>query len=112
MTHPIAAHTAALLLALSMTNAGAQGENLTTAAPSHEARFAARLREAPEPQLKALYLQCQRDAMQGLLDFGDAARCSIVHEVLLKHVFRGDFQALVAWWRQQRRDEIEGMALR
>lgn len=111
MTHAIAAHTAALLLALCMTNAGAQRESLTTSLPSYEARFATQLREVPEPQLKTFYLRCERDAMQSLLDFGDAASCSAVYEVLLRRVFKGDFAALLAWWRQQRRDETEGMAL-
>jgi hypothetical protein len=58
----------------------------------------------PEPQLKGLFLLCSRESSQRMLDFGDAMRCSMANDALLKRSFRGDFEALLAWWRVHRED--------
>lgn len=58
-------------------------------------------------QLKAVYLRCARDSSQRLLGFDEAARCVIAGEVLKARLFGGDFNALLAWWRQHRDDRIE-----
>jgi hypothetical protein len=57
-------------------------------------------RATPE-QLKSTYLQCERLAQATPLDFGTAAHCSMVYEELKQRVFAGDFDRLLAWWRQE-----------
>ncbi|KAB2873792.1 MAG: hypothetical protein IT503_08590 [Burkholderiaceae bacterium] len=68
----------------------------------HEA-IAARFEVMPEADLKAVYLRCDAEANRRLLDFGDAALCSLAYEALKRRVFGGDFDALLAWWRTQPR---------
>lgn len=53
-------------------------------------------------QLKRAYLECDRRAMDGVLDFDDAARCSMIHEVLKERGFGGDFDRMLAWWKSQK----------
>lgn len=52
--------------------------------------------------LKLDYLQCEDAASRGALDGAAVMACSIVYETLKQRVFGGSFDALVAWWRQQR----------
>jgi hypothetical protein len=56
---------------------------------------------ATPEQLKSAYLQCERLALATPLDFGTAAQCSMVYEALKQRVFGGDFERLLAWWRQE-----------
>lgn len=53
-------------------------------------------------QLKATYLDCDRRASIAMLDFGDAASCSLVHEELRQRGFGGDWNRMLAWWKSQR----------
>jgi hypothetical protein len=57
-------------------------------------------REPTVGELKALYLACDAAALQRVLNFGEAAHCSVVSETLLHRGFDGDFNALLAWWRE------------
>ncbi|MBI5722014.1 MAG: hypothetical protein HZC37_30435 [Burkholderiales bacterium] len=57
---------------------------------------------ATPAQLKAAYLHCNLLAETTLLDFGTAARCSLIYEDLKRRVFDGDFQRLLAWSLEQR----------
>lgn len=61
-----------------------------------------RYEQLPQYCLKALFMQCAAQANRQVLDFDNAATCSIGYEALLKRGFSGDFQALMAWWRTQR----------
>jgi hypothetical protein len=61
----------------------------------------------PEPELKSFYLVCSRESSQRMLDFDNAVRCSMANDALLKRSFRGDFDALLAWWRVAR-DDLQG----
>lgn len=70
------------------------------AAPAH-APPAKPQASAGEPELKAAYLQCDRLALAQMLDFATAASCSATYEALKARVFGGDFERLLAWWRQQ-----------
>jgi hypothetical protein len=79
----------------------------TTAEPAAWSQLHARLERMSERDLKAMYLRCSRDSSQRMLGFGEAARCSIGHEVLKKRSFGGDFNALLAWWRTHRDDPLE-----
>jgi len=53
-------------------------------------------------QLKAIFLDCDRQASAGLLDMGVAVYCSLAYEELKRSVFDGDFNRLMAWWRAHR----------
>jgi hypothetical protein len=61
--------------------------------------------ELPRHCLRAVFTRCSAQADEGLLDLGSAVACSDGYEALLKREFNGDFQALLAWWRQTRRAE-------
>lgn len=62
----------------------------------------ARFERLPEHCLKRLFHDCAAVAGETMLDGGSAARCSVAYEALLRRSFRGDFQALMAWWRSDR----------
>lgn len=53
-------------------------------------------------QLKTIYLDCDRRASVAMLDFGDAANCSMTHEELKQRGFGGDWNRMLAWWKSER----------
>jgi len=63
-----------------------------------------RYEQLPQHCLKAMFMRCAAEASEQLLDLSDAAVCSLGYEALLRRGFAGDFHALMAWWRTQRRD--------
>lgn len=69
------------------------------AAPGTMGPDRSHLHHIPADVLKHLSLKCNRAAMQGLVDFGTAAQCSMVHEELRERVFGGSFEALISWSR-------------
>ena len=78
---------------------------LTAAAASAAAQpDRASLARHSADDLKKAFLACDGAAASGLLGAGEAAACSLVYEELKERVFRGDFHALVAWWKAQPRD--------
>jgi hypothetical protein len=74
--------------------------------------------DAPRPhlasvgveQLKRAYLECDRIASRTLMDAGLAAQCSMVGEELKHRVFAGDFDRLIAWWREHKGPYGDAMA--
>lgn len=58
--------------------------------------------DLPEAELRAVYMRCDDEAIARGMVFGDAYLCSIAYEALLQRSFKGDFDALLAWWRTQR----------
>lgn len=62
----------------------------------------ARFELQPEHCLKRVFRDCAALAGETMLDGGSAARCSVAYEALLRRSFRGDFHALLAWWRSDR----------
>lgn len=52
-------------------------------------------------ELKTIYLNCDRDAMRGILGAPEIAACSIVYEELKKRAFDGDFEKLLVWSQAQ-----------
>lgn len=64
-----------------------------------------RYEQLPQYCLEAMFMRCSTEAGLQLLDFGSAATCSIGYEALLRRGFAGDFHALMAWWRAQRKGE-------
>ena len=65
-------------------------------------RLLAEFGRLPQACLRELFAACSIAANHGLLDFGNAAICSLAYEALLQQGFGGDFRALMAWWRSQR----------
>lgn len=72
------------------------------AAVTGGAAYAQEAGGAQSQALKLRYLQCEDAASLGALDGATAMSCSIVYELLKQRVFGGSFEALVAWWREQR----------
>ncbi len=67
---------------------------------------AAQTEDVPLPdltneQLEAEYLDCEREAGDGMLGIDLATHCSIVYEAFKARAFDGDFERLLAWWRQR-----------
>jgi hypothetical protein len=52
-------------------------------------------------QIESEYLACERLAATETLGIGTATHCSIVYEAFKARAFDGDFERLLAWWRQQ-----------
>lgn len=61
-----------------------------------------RFEQLPAQCLKVLFMRCSEEAGSHVLDLSSAAVCSIGYEAMLRTIFAGDFQALMAWWRIQR----------
>ena len=57
-------------------------------------------------ELKTVYLTCEQAASRTILDMAAAAFCSRYAEELLQRGFAGDFNQLLAWWRQAKEDAI------
>lgn len=60
---------------------------------------------APEDSVRPLqeaYLACDRLAVRQRLAPTEAVACSVVGERLLREGFDGDWERLLAWWRQAR----------
>jgi hypothetical protein len=55
-----------------------------------------------EAQIKRHYLNCDHVSSRRVLDAAEGAHCTAVADRLLKHHFRGDLTALLAWWRSER----------
>ena len=75
---------------------------LTAALPSAAQAPHRQLAATSVEELKTVYLECDRFATRTLLDLGHAAHCSMVGEELKHRVFGGDFERLLAWWREQK----------
>lgn len=75
-----------------------------------------RLEALTASQIQVVYLNCSNQAMKRRLDGGEAAMCSLAYDVLLKRHFGGNFDALLAWSRQQAgvgdQSQADGMAMR
>lgn len=108
---------ASLAAACALDFAAALGQTLPGATLlGDRERLFAHFESVGEVNLKRLYLRCARESSQRLLGFDEAARCGVVGEVLKARSFGGDFNALLAWWRQHRDDRLdetssEGMPL-
>ncbi|HJW53309.1 MAG TPA: hypothetical protein VJ501_14945 [Burkholderiaceae bacterium] len=61
-------------------------------------------------ELEAVFWRCDYETTQGLLDISGAAVCSSATEALRMARFEGDFNAMLAWWQQNK--ALEHRALR
>ncbi|MEJ8811169.1 hypothetical protein WKW77_08830 [Variovorax ureilyticus] len=57
-------------------------------------------------ELKTVYLTCEQAAARTILDMAAAAFCSRYAEELLRRGFAGDFNQLLAWWREAKEDAV------
>jgi hypothetical protein len=62
----------------------------------------ARMEQMPDGCLKRMLFMCGEAANQRVMDPGSAFTCSMGYEALLHKSFRGDFVAMLAWWRGAR----------
>lgn len=65
----------------------------------YERQLVAQLQVMPEGELKETYLHCWRESTHRVMGYGEIALCSIVYETVLRRIFSGDFDALLAWSR-------------
>ena len=56
-------------------------------------------------ELEAVFWRCDYETTQGLLDISGAAVCSSATEALRMARFEGDFNAMLAWWQQNKASE-------
>jgi len=86
--------------------AGALGGHCCAAAaqdPAQVPRSTAAASHAGAPSgLERSFWACDYAATVALLDGGTAAACSAIFEDLKKTRFNGDFDAMLAWWRQHK----------
>jgi len=91
---------AGLIAALAMAGTVQGREPASLASNRQELR--AELDRLPQAQLQGLILRCDREAATRILDVSDAVPCAMALDALLERQFRGDFQAFLAWWREQK----------
>jgi len=60
-------------------------------------------------ELEKAFWVCDHTATNGPIDTGTAVTCGSVTEALKQRRFDGDFNAMLAWWRQHK--EVEHLAL-
>lgn len=60
-------------------------------------------------ELEKAFWVCDHAATIGRIDSGTAITCGSLTEALKQHKFDGDFNAMLAWWRQHK--EAEYLAL-
>ncbi|KWT69924.1 MULTISPECIES: hypothetical protein [unclassified Variovorax] len=53
-------------------------------------------------ELKRVYLACDLASSRARLGMREAMQCSAVQEELKLRVFGGNFDQMLAWWREQR----------
>ena len=66
---------------------------------------------AAEVDLEKAFWLCDHAATNGALDSGAAIACSTATEELKNSKFNGDFDALVAWWRENKPAEHQAIEL-
>jgi len=57
-------------------------------------------------ELKTVYLSCEKAASRTILDMAAAAFCSRYAEELLQRGFAGDFNLLLAWWHEAKKEAV------
>lgn len=77
-----------------------------SAPSSAQATIGTELRMA---ELEKVFWACDRAATIGHIDTGTAITCGSLTEALKQRKFDGDFNAMLAWWRQHK--EAEHLAL-
>jgi hypothetical protein len=78
-------------------------------APAIETTPALQIEAGTLASLEREFWRCDYAATQVLLDFGTAIECSIVTETFKARRFRGDFTAMLAWWRANK--DVQHLAM-
>ncbi|RZU00630.1 hypothetical protein [Rivibacter subsaxonicus] len=60
-------------------------------------------------ELERAFWVCDHAATKQLIDMGTAAACSRLTEELKKKKFNGSFDAMLAWWRQNKAPEHQAL---
>jgi hypothetical protein len=99
-----AARAALIVLLGSASGLGAQDTTFPQAAVSPREQWLASFDRMSEPALAAAFLRCDREARVRMFGFEDGVRCAMAWDALLRRVFAGDVDALIAWWRVHREE--------
>ena len=99
---PAARGTILAVLVACVSILGAHGPAFPRSTLPPREQWLASFDRMPEPALASLFLRCDREARVRVLDFADGVRCAMAWDALLKRVFDGDVNALIAWWRAHR----------
>jgi len=104
----VAAAIAALVVAASAASAADSAWIAAGGAPATGAAHAQQADAGFAQALKVRYLSCEQAAGAAVRDGAAVMACSIVFEELKHRVFGGSFDALLAWWRDARREAWRG----
>lgn len=63
------------------------------------------VRGLPDAVLERGFWECDYTATVRLIDFGDAATCSVLNEELKARRFKGDFELMQVWWAENKSAE-------
>jgi len=58
----------------------------------------------PDAPLREFFLRCSSEGNRRMLPLEDAVPCAVAWDTLLRREYRGNIEALLAWWRQHRDD--------
>ena len=97
-THPYTLVASSAVAAFVFLSTHARADE-PTPAPD---RLRAHVEQLDAHQLKRVYLACSHEAAQRVLQMTEAAGCSVVHDVLLQRDFKGDFDAMLAWYHAEK----------
>jgi hypothetical protein len=97
---------AALIAVLLVSTTGLAAQEFTSPQTVFGARekWLTTFDRIPAPVLAAAFLHCDRAARKTMLNFEDGVRCAMASDALLKRVFNGNVDALIAWWLAHRDD--------
>jgi hypothetical protein len=88
---------AGVLLAAAALSGSAQG-GVPVAREQMLAEFAA----MPSEQLRSVFVRCDRESSERLLDLADGIPCAMAFDALLRREFGGNMEELLRWWRARR----------
>ena len=80
----------------------ARAQEPTLGVFSQREQWIAAFEQLPEPALRAIFLRCDRESRERVLQFDEGVRCALAWDALLKRGFTNDVGALLAWWKDQR----------
>jgi hypothetical protein len=80
----------------------AQVQEPPLGALSSRDQWIATFEQLPEAKLRTIFLRCDRESREHLLQFDEAVMCAMAWDALLKRGFTHDVEAMLAWWRENR----------
>jgi hypothetical protein len=61
-----------------------------------------RFARMPEQELRETFLRCDRAATERVLGFEDGAMCAMAWDEIVRRLYAGDVDGVLAWWRANR----------